>query len=81
MAAKKIRLFLKPWCPWCQEAIAWLDQRKIAYEGIDVTADRNAAHEMIDLSKQTKAPVIEVDGEILADFDVKQLAEFWKRFN
>ncbi len=25
-------------------------------------------------------PVIDVDGQILADFDPDQLAEFWKRF-
>jgi hypothetical protein len=32
------------------------------------------------LSGQGLAPVIEVDGQILADFDAAQLAEFWKRF-
>ncbi len=61
--------------------MAWLDERNVVYERLDVTADRNLAREMIDLSHQTKAPVIEVDGEVLADFDTGQLAEFWKRFN
>lgn len=80
MPPKNVRLFIKPWCPWCREAQSWLKKEKIAHEELDVTSDRNAAREMIDLSKQTKAPVIEVDGEVLADFDVAQLAEFWKRF-
>ena len=34
---------------------------------------------MFHLSGQTLAPVIDVDGEILADFDTEQLEEFWKR--
>jgi hypothetical protein len=33
---------------------------------------------MKELSGQTLAPVIEVDGEVLADFDTGQLEKFWK---
>ncbi|MDB6058961.1 MAG: monothiol glutaredoxin [Verrucomicrobiales bacterium] len=80
MKPSKIRLFVKPWCGWCQEAEEWLDSRKIEYELLDVTGDRNARAEMLQLSGQTLAPVIEVDGEILADFDTGQLAKFWQKF-
>jgi hypothetical protein len=34
---------------------------------------------MVSLSGQTLAPVIDVDGEILADFDTRQLETFWKK--
>lgn len=80
MKPSKIRLFVKPWCGWCQEAEEWLDERKIEYERLDVTNDRDARQEMVQLSGQTLAPVIEVDGEILADFDTGQLAKFWQKF-
>lgn len=80
MKPSKIRLFVKPWCGWCQEAEEWLDNRNIEYELLDVTSDRNARQEMLQLSGQTLAPVIEVDGEILADFDTGQLAKFWQKF-
>jgi glutaredoxin len=80
MKPSKIRLFVKPWCGWCQEAEEWLDHRKIEYERLDVTSDRDARQEMAQLSGQTLAPVIEVDGEILADFDTGQLAKFWQKF-
>jgi glutaredoxin len=80
MKPSKIRLFVKPWCGWCQEAEEWLDNRSIEYELLDVTNDRNARQEMLQLSGQTLAPVIEVDGEILADFDTGQLAKFWQKF-
>ena len=77
--AKRIRLFIKPYCPWCHKAERWLKQRGIRFEMIDVIADETAYAEMISLSGQELAPVIEVDGKILADFGPEQLAEFWER--
>ena len=77
---KSVRLFVKPWCGWCEEAADWLEARGIAYQKLDVQAQPDARREMRELSGQGLAPVIEVDGEILADFDTDQLAEFWKRF-
>jgi glutaredoxin 3 len=81
MKPKQIRLFVKPYCGWCHEAVDWLDERGIKYETLDVISDSGARREMFQLSGQTLAPVIDVDGEILADFDTDQLAEFWKRFD
>ena len=79
MKPKEVRLFVKTFCGWCHEAQDWLEERGIEYECLDVNVDRAARQEMFDLSGQTLAPVIEVDGEILADFDTDQLEEFWKK--
>ena len=79
MKAKRIRLFIKPYCGWCHKATRWLDERGIAYEKGDVTADEAAFDEMIRLSGQDLAPVIEVDGQVLADFGPDQLANFWAK--
>jgi len=57
----------------------WLDERGIDYDTVDVMADEAAYDEMIRLSGQDLAPVLEVDGEILADFGPDQLAGFWHR--
>ncbi len=80
MNATNIRLFVKPYCGWCHEAKDWLDERSIKYRELDVIADATARLEMRELTGQTKAPCIDVDGEILADFDTDQLAKFWKKF-
>ena len=77
MKADKIRLFVKPYCGWCHKAERWLDQHEIDYETVDVISDEAAYDEMINLSGQELAPVIDVDGEILADFGPDQLARFW----
>jgi glutaredoxin len=79
MKAERIRLFIKPYCGWCHEAIDWLDAKGVQYETLDVIADAKARKEMVQLSGQTLAPVIDVDGEVLADFDTDQLEQFWKR--
>jgi glutaredoxin len=57
----------------------WLDARGIDYEKIDVIADESAYDEMIKISGQDLAPVLEADGEVLADFAPDQLPEFFKR--
>ncbi len=72
-------MFVKPYCGWCHRAERWLNDRGIAYEKLDVIADEAAFDEMIKLSGQELAPVIEVDGEILADFGPDQLEVFWKK--
>ena len=79
MKTEKVRLFIKPFCGWCHEAKDWLDERGIAYEELDVISDRAAWKEMVRLSGQTLAPVIDVDGEVLADFGTDQLERFWKK--
>jgi len=75
----KIRLFIKPYCPWCHKAVAWLDAAGVKYEALDVIADAEAFAEMREISGQTLAPVIDVDGEILADFGPEELAKFWEK--
>jgi glutaredoxin len=76
---KRIRLFIKPYCGWCHKAERWLDEQKIKYQAVDVIADETAYDEMIRLSGQDLAPVLDVDGKILADFGPEQLADFWKQ--
>ena len=73
-----VRLFIKPFCGWGAEALEWLDRNKIKYNTLDVTSDRVAWDEMVRLSGQSCAPVIEVDGEMLADFGASELARFWE---
>jgi glutaredoxin len=76
---KQVRLFIKPYCGWCHKATRWLDEQGVDYEPIDVMADEAAYDEMMRLSGQDLAPVIEVDGEVLADFGPDQLAVFWRK--
>lgn len=69
-------VYIKSFCSWCHEALAWLDQHGYRYEVRDVLADPEAMERMRDISRQSMTPTLEVDGKVLADFDTGQLSEF-----
>lgn len=71
-------LYVKTGCPWCDEVLEYMDAHKIAYQKITVTGDQEAMQQMIDLSGQSKAPTMDWDGEVLADFGVDELVPFLK---
>jgi glutaredoxin 3 len=79
MSPVKTRLFIKPYCGWCHKAMRWLDDHDIAYEKIDVIADDAAFDEMVHISGQELAPVLEVDGKVLADFGPEELPGFFEK--
>jgi len=76
MSSTRPVLYTKIGCPWCIEAREVLDRRGIVYDEKVVTSDPAAAAEMQGLSGQTKAPVLDWSGEILADFGAAELEPF-----
>jgi glutaredoxin 3 len=74
-------LYVKPGCPWCHEAIQFLDDHGVSYEQKDVTSDSTARSEMQRKSGQTKAPTLDWRGKILADFGVDELVPFLREQN
>ncbi len=71
-------LYVKTGCPWCDEVLEYMDSRKIPYQKVTVSGDREAMQRMVDLSGQSKAPTMDWDGEVLADFGVDELVPFLK---
>ncbi len=69
-------LYTKIECPWSAEAREVLDRHGIAYDERIVTSDAAACVEMMRISGQTKAPVLDWSGEILADFGAAELEPF-----
>jgi glutaredoxin len=77
-----MKLYIKPWCPWCIDAVAWMEERGYQFEKIDVLKDREAYDYMYEISGQRKTPTLETDdGLVLPDFDVGQLEKFLKANN
>ncbi len=71
-----IKLYIKPWCGWCHEAIDWLNKNKFTFETLDITSDGSAAQEMRRISGQSLTPTIDIDGQVLPDFSVDELKRF-----
>jgi glutaredoxin len=72
------KLYVKTGCPWCDDVIDYLAEKEIEVEKITVTGNPEAMQEMVELSGQSKAPTLEWDGEVLADFGVEELIPFLK---
>ena len=70
-------LYVKPWCPWCIEAVDWLEAKGYQFKEIDVLSDPDAYSRMRRISQQSLTPTLETgDGRVLPDFDVAQLESF-----
>jgi len=66
---KKVRVFSTPSCPYCVRLKQFLKESNVAFEDIDVSANQEAAQEMIQKSGQMGVPVLDIDGEIIVGFD------------
>ncbi len=73
------KLYIKEGCPWCREAMQWLDQHHVQYEMIEVRNNKAAFDKLVEISGQTKTPTLQLsDGRLLADFGVEELPSFLK---
>ena len=71
----KIRLFTTPICPYCFSLKRFLQEKNVEFEEVDVSANEVAMEEMIDETKQTTIPVLDIDGEFVVGFDRKKICE------
>ena len=71
-------LYVKQGCPWCIAAEEELQKLGVKYESREVRSNPVYFEEMKKISGQTKAPVLQMDGRILADFGPEQLPGFLK---
>ena len=76
MADKKVVIYSTPTWPFCIRAKEYLSKKGISYEEHDVAADRDAAKEMIEKSKQMAVPLIIIDDkDIVIGFNQGKLDE------
>lgn len=72
MAALPI-LYIKPGCPWCAEAMGFLERRNVSVEVKDVNSDAAARKRMQEISGQSRTPTLEYGDFVCADFDTDEL--------
>ena len=66
---KRIEVFSKDWCPYCDRAKALLDARGLPYEVFDVTNDPALEAEMRERASRRTVPQIFIDGEHVGGYD------------
>ena len=73
----ELTVYIKPWCPWCVDALEWFKNKGYTVKAVDVLTDSTAYAHMKKISGQSLTPTLETeDGKVLADFDVRQLEKF-----
>ncbi|MDP3697672.1 MAG: glutaredoxin family protein [Candidatus Taylorbacteria bacterium] len=73
-----VKVYSTPTCPWCKRAKAYLTEKKIDFESVDVSSNEAAQQEMIDKSGQMGVPVLDIDGKIVIGFDKGKIDELLK---
>ena len=73
-----IKIYSTPTCSGCKKYREYFDEKGIEYEDIDVAADPEQARHMLEISGQFSTPVLEIDGEIIAGFDLEKAKKLLK---
>ena len=69
----KVKVYSTPTCHHCRDLKKFLDENNIEYEEIDVSADREAAKEMVEKTSQMGVPVMEADGKFVIGFNREEV--------
>lgn len=68
-----VKVYSTPTCPWCQKVKAYLQEKNIEFEDINVAGNPDKAREMVEKSKQMGVPVLDINGEIIIGFDTEKI--------
>lgn len=71
-------IYTKTGCPWCKDALEFLQTKEVQYEEREVRGNLVNMKELQDKSGQDKTPTIDLDGTILADTDAQAIEVFLK---
>jgi len=71
--AKTVKVYSTSTCPWCIRAKQFLKENNIVFQDVDVSANKQAADEMMQKTGQMGVPVIDIEGEIIVGFDKERI--------
>ncbi len=69
MAEPEIIIYTTPECPYCGMAKSYFQGKGLKFTEYDVSKDEAKAQEMVQKSRQTSVPVIEINGRVMAGFN------------
>jgi arsenate reductase-like glutaredoxin family protein len=82
MATHKLRVFCTPFCPKCNELLAYLNKRKADYVSFDIDKVDNARKEIIkivgndDVESLDKLPIVVAGDKVIYGFDKKEIDKY-----
>lgn len=70
----KITLYKKAGCPWAAAVTGFLNELNVGFETKNISSHPEFAEEIERKSGQSVSPTLDIDGEILADASVEDVA-------
>ena len=71
----KVKVYSTPTCPWCVKLKDYLKSQNVDFENIDVSADREAAMDMVKKTGQMGVPVTLIGEIYIVGFDKARIDE------
>jgi glutaredoxin-like YruB-family protein len=68
-----VKVYSTPTCPWCTKVKDFLKQMNVAFEEVDVSANREAAMEMVKKTRQMGVPVTQVNERFIVGFNASEI--------
>ncbi len=68
-------VYRKAGCPWAAAVMGFLDELDLVYHVRNMTSQPQYARELEAKSGQCKSPSVDLDGELLADASVEDVAK------
>lgn len=68
-----VKVYSTQTCPWCDKAKDYLKAKGVAFDVVDVGADRAAATELVKKTRQMGVPVVQIGERYIVGFDVKAI--------
>ncbi len=75
----KITVYLKTGCPWAAEVMDFLDAHGLRYTAKDILKHPQYAREVREKSGQSKSPTLDIDGEMVPDAGVEDVAKMLEK--
>ena len=71
----KVKVYSTPTCPWCVKVKDYLTSKKVDFETIDVSSNREAAMYMVKKTGQMGVPVVLIGEIYIVGFDQGKIDE------
>jgi len=72
-ASKKVTVFSTPTCPYCHMVKAYLKEKQVEFEDIDVSMDQTKAEEMVGRSGKMGVPQLWIGDQVVVGFNQPQI--------
>lgn len=77
--AAQVTLYCTPWCPACRRARAFLKDKGVQFNEIDISRDRDSARQVRAWANGSETtPTIKINDEVIVDFKAEQVERLEK---